>query len=85
MSQSFNSFTENMTPPVLFDLADYIDEFSRQLRRVGNDNERRLNERRNSARHRQAITSACIFFLDQVVRPEWKQACPGQCRCEVLR
>lgn len=33
---------------------------------VGNDNERRLNECRNSARHRQAIKSACIYFLDQI-------------------
>lgn len=37
----FNKTLHSVTPPVLNDLADHVETFAHQLRRVANNNERR--------------------------------------------
>lgn len=51
-----------LTPPVLMELADHVDEFAQQLRRTANENERRLQETRNHHHHYRSVKAATVYF-----------------------
>lgn len=55
-----------VTPPVLYSLADNVEAFASQLRRVANNNELRLEQRRQNSRRRSNIKTASIAFLKLV-------------------
>lgn len=59
----FDHDIRSITPPVLHSLADHVETFSQQLRRVANENEYDLASRRTNARRQRTIKEASIAFL----------------------
>jgi hypothetical protein len=62
----FGAEIKGLTPPVLMELADHIDEFARQLRLTANENENRLTTRRNHANHFRSVKAATRYFSELI-------------------